>query len=200
MKPLNWPGGLKRLGLIYASCGAVAVAAVLIGEPFWFTVCPSSYTLDAKPDPVDQERYARDIRQQIDSGCSIRPAPPDVLGRLNWDEEIKHRRLAIGEGSVTRLAPATTIEASRTEMAAALRGGSPKPKARCKPIAPLAHMAVETVQVSLPEVVSCSVQSSFWTITESRGLRLALVLLSLPLVGLGLFRTGRWVWRGFRSD
>lgn len=205
MKPLNWRGGLKRLGLIYASCSAVAVGAVLIGEPFWFTVCPSSYTLGPKPDPVDQQRYAQDIRQQIDSGCSIRTPPTSLAGKAHWRREIEQRRLAGGDVSLAHLGdqsrPVSPQAAALAEQAAERLGqlGLPKLPPRCEPVAPLAYLPAETVQVNLPEVVLCSVESSFWTITESRGLRLALFLLSLPLVGFGIFKTGRWVWRGFRS-
>lgn len=176
---------------------------MLVGDPFWFTLCPSSYVLDPKPDPVDQQRYAQDIKQQIDSGCSIRPPPASLAGKAHWRREIEQRRLAGGDVSLGHLGgrsrPVSPQAAALAEQAAE-RLGLPKLPPRCEPVEPLAYLPAETVQVSLPEVVSCSVQSSFWTITESRGLRLALVLLSLPLVGLGLFRTGRWVWRGFRSD
>lgn len=205
MKPLNWRSGLIRLGLIYASCCGVAVGAVLIGEPSWFTVCPSTYTVPAKPDPVDQKRYVQDIKQQIDSGCSIRPEPDDLAEKAHWVRELEQRKLAGDDVSLGYLSslsrPVSPRAAAAGEKAAERleQLGLLKRPQRCNRVEPIAFLPAKTVQVGLPEVVSCSIESSFWTITESRGLRLALFLFFLPLVGFGLFWTGRWVWRGFRS-
>ncbi|MNL60170.1 hypothetical protein D3C87_1839600 [compost metagenome] len=49
------------------------------------------------------------------------------------------------------------------------------------------------------EVLSCTVDRAMWTMRESEALRLALWLLSIPLLIFGGYRVGTWVWRGFKS-
>lgn len=202
MGNVNWRGGLRRLGLIYAGCSVVAVAVVLLGEPFWVSVCPRSYTEGPKGDPVDEQRYAQDIRRQIDSGCLIRPLPKDMLGQLEWQAELYERRVAGGDVSLRHLRDRHYVspEAKTLAERAAERLGPPKRPPTCEPVRPVAVLPAETVQLAWAEVVRCSVGTSFYNVEKSRGLRLALLLVILPFAAFGLFKTGRWVWRGFRSE
>lgn len=69
MKALNWRGGLKRLGFLYATCSILVVGWVLIHEPFSLYVCRSSWVIPATPNFVDQLRYERDLQERRASRC-----------------------------------------------------------------------------------------------------------------------------------
>lgn len=162
-KGLNWRAGLKRIALIYAVCGMVAVGWVLLREPYWFSICERSFVLAARPDQGDWLRQAEQIRERRETQC---------------------------------VAPENRFAADNRNRLAAL-GMTVRPL--CEPLVRTRIIPEQTVTRTNTEVLSCTVDRTMWTMRESRALRLALWLLALPLLMVGGYRVGRWVWRGFKS-
>jgi hypothetical protein len=67
-----WKSGLRRVAILYAVVGTLAVAWTLLGEEWWLAPCPKTYTVGGYVDADEERAYERRLAAQFASGCWVR--------------------------------------------------------------------------------------------------------------------------------
>lgn len=179
---MNWRRGFKRVAACYLA-GALAALAAAFAWDISSVDCPAAYHYTA------EEMHQAEVHKQLEAKtaavrgkCDV--LSPDAASRRRWELETLQNLAERNDSFAQTVRPLPPCPAGTFRLD------------------PIPRQVDTTVVIPADEVRACWVSLSNWARTARVGLAVVLIPLALSLsalLGLALFRLGRWLYRGFRD-